>query len=219
MQKPYLVCLDRDGTIVKDKDYYLGKDKNWMEQVEFEDKVAEGIKLLNEKKIPVFMISNQSGVALGYFQEEKIVEVNNYIKSKLALLGAKLEGCFSCLYPDTRWARRKESEGKKLDHSYIRDNDPDWKPNIGMVKKAVDAVGRTMDNLNIVVIGDRLSDVQTGLNAGGIGILISSQKTRELRDDEKVREIMEKNKNAYIANDFLDACEYVVNLQTRSHSL
>ena len=43
-----IICSDRDGTITKDENYYLGSQENWKELVQFLDTVVEGIKLLNQ---------------------------------------------------------------------------------------------------------------------------------------------------------------------------
>lgn len=58
----HLVCLDRDGTINRDENYFLGSSERWREQVEILPGVAEGIRRLNEiQEIYVFIISNQAG--------------------------------------------------------------------------------------------------------------------------------------------------------------
>ena len=60
-----IICSDRDGTITKDENYYLGSQNNWKELVHFLEGVVEGIKLLN--KIPdtfFFITTNQAGVAI-----------------------------------------------------------------------------------------------------------------------------------------------------------
>ena len=62
-------------------------------------------------------------------------------------------------------------------------------------------------DVNIYMIGDRAADVQTGLNAGGFGIL-TPFNNRELRPDEKNK--LRKNKDVYIAKSFTDAVEFII---------
>ena len=68
-----LVALDRDGTLHKDVGY-LGKHKDWKYEVEIYHDVPEAIRRLNKMKIPVVVISNQAGVARGFFACDRVVE-------------------------------------------------------------------------------------------------------------------------------------------------
>ena len=63
--------LDRDGTIIVDKNY-LAKP----EDIELLDGVAEAIRMMNENNYKVIVVSNQSGVARGYFKIEDVHKVN-----------------------------------------------------------------------------------------------------------------------------------------------
>ena len=63
------VFLDRDGTIIEDVGH-LGE----LNKVKFLPRAGEAIKLLNEKGFKVIIITNQAGVARGYFTEEAVKE-------------------------------------------------------------------------------------------------------------------------------------------------
>ena len=65
------VFLDRDGTICKDVHYM--KDES---QFELLPKVAEAIKLLNRAGLKVIVVTNQSGIARGYFTEEDLQRIH-----------------------------------------------------------------------------------------------------------------------------------------------
>jgi len=213
-----LVCVDRDGTINRDENYFLGKDPHWKQQLEFLPGVVEGIKLLNQiSDLKIFINTNQSGVALSGEEykpltNERYEETNNYMIQKLKEQGATINGVFGCSHIDLAYVEKSLKRGRTVNFDYVRINHPDWKPNPGMVKKAAASLGKTLAECKVYFIGDRLTDVQTGLNAGGTGILIEESKTKELGDKEKVRKLQEKYPiRIYIASDFLDAAQYITN--------
>ena len=211
-----LVCLDRDGTINKDEDYYLGSTNDWKLKVEILPKVAEGIKKLNKlENVATFIITNQAGVALcdekfRELTENRMHEVNEYIIDILRKNRAMVDGYFACPYVDLKYVEKAKKKGLDIDWRYVREKNEDLKPNIGMIKKAANSLCKRLEECNIFVIGDRASDVQLGLNAGGRGILIEGWKTRKEGDVEKVAMLgMENPGRVYIAKDFLDAADYV----------
>lgn len=211
-----LVCLDRDGTINKDENYFLGSTADWKSKIEFLPGVTEGIKLLNKiSDLEIFIITNQTGVALMGSEFEKLTEeryreVSEYIIQQLAKQGALIRGVFGCPYIDLKYAEKSKQKGRQINPEYIIENHHDRKPNIGMVEKSAKFLGKTLQECKIYVVGDRIADVQTGLNAGGRGILVTSFKTRELGDEEKVKELKTRYpERIYIAKDFLDAAKYI----------
>lgn len=216
-----LVCSDRDGTILKDENYYLGKSPEWKKQVEFLPGVVEGIKLLNTlPNLEFFIVTNQAGVAISHdpsdtefanLTEKRMNEVNQYVLEQLAMQGAKVSGHFSCPYVDFAYLEKAESKGRLLDHHYVRDNHPDLKPNPGMVLDAVKELGGELKDYSIWVIGDRATDVKMGLNVpDGKGILIASFKTKELGDYAKVQKLKEsKPNNVFIEQGFLNAAQKI----------
>jgi D-glycero-D-manno-heptose 1,7-bisphosphate phosphatase len=207
-----LIFSDRDGTINKDENYYLGSSPNWKKQVEFLPGVIEGIKLINN--IPdsyFFILTNQSGVALDgpEFEDlnlERMHEVNEYILNELKRQGARVDGYQACPFVDSSYIEHARKKGRKVKLQYVIDGHPDIKPNIGMVEKILYRLALDKEDCEIFMIGDRPSDVELGLNAGGTGILIESFKTKEYGNPEK---IMKMNGKTYIANRFLDAAEYI----------
>lgn len=189
MTKQILVCSDRDGTINADEDYYLGKSPNWKSQIEFLPGVVKGIKLLN--KIPnldFFIITNQSGVAISHdkndsefvnLTEERMHDVNAEIINRLRDKNAKITNYFACPFVDSEYVNSALKKGRTINSRYICNNHPDRKPAIGMIEKAVKSLGKVLDECDIWMIGDRYSDVQTGINAGGRSILIERNSLPE----------------------------------------
>jgi histidinol-phosphate phosphatase family protein len=211
-----LVCLDRDGTINKDENYFLGSRENWKSQIEFLPGVIQGIKLLNQiPDLEIFVITNQAGVALigkefDALTEERYQKVSGYMIQQLAKQGARIKGAFGCPYVDLKYAEKSRQRDRTINPKYLVNNHPDLKPNPGMIEKAAKSLGKTLQECKVYFIGDRLTDVQTGLNAGGIGILVTSFKTKELGDEAKVQQLnLQYPNRVYIAKDFLDAVEYI----------
>jgi len=208
-----VVCSDRDGTINRDDNYYLGSDPAWRGQVEFLEGVIEGIKLI--KTIPnshLFIVTNQSGVALrgGVFDkltEERVDEVNRYLLTELKNRGAQVDGYFACPFVDSEYVRRAKRKSRECNPDYVQDGHPDLKPNPGMLERALKSLDLSKEDCNIFMIGDRASDVEMGLRGGGTGILVESPKTIELEDRAKVESLDGK---VYIAKNFLRAAEYIV---------
>jgi histidinol-phosphate phosphatase family protein len=212
-----LVCIDRDGTINEDENYYLGSSDNWKEQVRILEGVAEGIKRLNSVLgTEVFIVTNQAGVALAgekfdALTEARMREVNDYIIGLLANEGAKVAGCFSCPFVGSSYVAKAKEKGWVVHEEYVNDDCLDIKPREGMLRKCASAIGKSLEDVDLYVIGDRGSDVQLGLNGGGKGILVCSKKTIELGDVDIVERLKENNPcRVFMAKDFLDAVRFVL---------
>jgi len=207
-----VVFSDRDGTINKDENYYLGSNPKWKEQLSFLEGVIEGIHLINKiHDSELFILTNQSGVAMqgGDFDNltvERMHEVNRYIIDELRKNGCRVTGYFACPYVDKKYAEKARNNGMNVNPAFIVDNNSDLKPNIGMIEKALMQLNVERERARIYMIGDRASDIEMGLNAGGIGILIESFKTKELGDIDKVRKMGDK---VYVAHNYLDAARII----------
>jgi histidinol-phosphate phosphatase family protein len=132
--------LDRDGVIIKDSGYVSSID-----DVELFSDIIPIIKIANQKNIPVYIVTNQAGVAHGYFSMEKCHEINDHVIEQLKKNGANIEDCFICPY---------HPQGKKaefLKDSLLR------KPNPGMVLLAQEK--QPIDISRSIMIGDKASDV------------------------------------------------------------
>jgi D-glycero-D-manno-heptose 1,7-bisphosphate phosphatase len=92
------VFFDRDGVINKEIGYL-----DSLEKVEIISGVSEAIKLLNENDFKVIIITNQSGIARGYFTEKTLIEINDFIKSELEKEHAKIDAIYYCPHhPDDK---------------------------------------------------------------------------------------------------------------------
>lgn len=140
------VFFDRDGVINKEVNYLDSIDK-----IEILPGIAEAIKLLNDNKFKVVVITNQSGVARGYFTEEKLNEIHGFILGELSKESALVDAVYYC--------------------PHHPDDDCDCrKPKIGLIKRAEKDLDINLKRS--FLIGDTISDMKAGLNAGLKCILV-----------------------------------------------
>ncbi len=141
------VFLDRDGTINEEMGYI-----NHISRFVIFDFVPEAIRILNEGGFKVVVVTNQSGVARGYFDEQLVKEVHKKLIEKVEQAGAHIDGIYYCPH--------HPREGKppyRLDCECR-------KPKTGMIQKAKDALN--IDINRSFIIGDRYKDVEFGYKAG-----------------------------------------------------
>ncbi|MFC2066749.1 D-glycero-beta-D-manno-heptose 1,7-bisphosphate 7-phosphatase [Chloroflexota bacterium] len=97
------VFLDRDGTIAYDVPYCRRP-----EDFEILPTVIEAIRLLNQNGFKVVVITNQSGIARGYFSEGILAQIHDKMKGELAQAGAQLDAIYYCPHhPDDGCECRK----------------------------------------------------------------------------------------------------------------
>lgn len=144
--------LDRDGTIIREVHYISRPD-----QVEILPRAADAIKLLAAAGYTCIIVSNQSGVGRGKLTEADMHAVQAEVDHQLAAAGANLHAAYFCTVPpppDTDTAPDRRS---RVDH-------PDRKPGPGMLLRA--AREHNLDLTRSVMVGDMLSDILAGKNAG-----------------------------------------------------
>jgi D,D-heptose 1,7-bisphosphate phosphatase len=141
------VLLDRDGTIIVDY-HYVGH----VERVQFIPGAIEAIRRFNQASIPVAIITNQSGVARGFYPESNVHLVHHYIERELALHGAHIDMfMYSPDHPDGNVKEYKR-------------HTPFHKPGPGMAEKAAEVLD--LDLTQSWVVGDRPEDVIMSYHVG-----------------------------------------------------
>ena len=85
------VFLDRDGTINVEKEYLYR-----VEQFEFTPGAIEAIRLLNQAGYLVIVVTNQSGVARGYYAEADVEQLHCHIDNVLKDQGARVDAWYYC---------------------------------------------------------------------------------------------------------------------------
>jgi D-glycero-D-manno-heptose 1,7-bisphosphate phosphatase len=141
------VFLDRDGTVNVEV-HYLSEPR----QLELLPTVAETISTLNAQGIAVVVVTNQAGVARGYFPEHRLEEIHQRLKQILAEQNAKIDGVYYCPHHPTAGL------GKYQMQCDCR------KPMPGMLQQAARELN--LDLSRSLMIGDRDSDLEAGANAG-----------------------------------------------------
>jgi len=147
------VFLDRDGTLNEERGYI-----NHLSRFRLLPGAAEAIRLLNEAGLAAVVVSNQSGVARGYFPESLLAEVDASLRAGLARAGAALDATYYCLHHSRARVER------------LRRDCDCRKPRPGLLLRAANEMG--IDLGASWLIGDRLLDVETAQAAGVRSILV-----------------------------------------------
>ncbi|MBC8317499.1 MAG: D-glycero-beta-D-manno-heptose 1,7-bisphosphate 7-phosphatase [Desulfobulbaceae bacterium] len=154
MMKP-AVFLDRDGTINEQMGYI-----NHLSRFHMLPGAAAAISRLNAANIPVVVVTNQSGLARGYFPEELLAEVHLKMEKELAQKGAHVDGIYICPHhPEAKEER-------------FRVNCDCRKPKNGLFLQAVEDL--QIDLARSYVVGDRWSDLKAAASCKAKGILVLS---------------------------------------------
>lgn len=163
------VFLDRDGVIIKDTGFVGGPGS-----VELLPKVAQAINILHENGFLAIVISNQSGVARGYFSEEDLEQIDLEIKRRLAEKEACLDGVYYCIHhPEAKLMKyRCECSCRK--------------PEPGMIFEAQKKY--EIDLSSSYMIGDSERDVEAGIRSGCRSILISEPVDHAFAEDIEIAE-------------------------------
>ena len=145
--------LDRDGVLNEDEGYtYRPEDLRWFAGA------RETIRKANDLGILTIVVSNQAGIARGYFQKADAELFNSVMQRELALVGAHIDAFYICPFH----ADAVVPEWRHPDH-------PDRKPNPGMILQAL--ADWPIDAPSSLLIGDRESDIEAANRAGVAGTL------------------------------------------------
>lgn len=141
------VFLDRDGVLNVDNGYVSQVD-----DFEFIEGVIEACKKLKEKGFLLVVITNQSGIARGYFSEEQFHTLTEWMDWSLADRGVDLDGIYYCPH------HAQKGEGEYKIECDCR------KPKPGMLTSAIEELN--IDVSRSILVGDKESDIQAGISAG-----------------------------------------------------
>ncbi len=147
------IFLDRDGTIIELRDYLRSLD-----EIVLLPRAAEGLKLLADAGYLLIIITNQSGVARGYFDEEFVRAANDKLNEMLERRGVAIDAVYYCPHHPMYG-----SEGYKVDCNCR-------KPKPGMIDRA--AADFDIDLRRSWVIGDNEPDIKLAANAGLRSVLV-----------------------------------------------
>jgi histidinol-phosphate phosphatase family protein len=183
MIKQRAVFLDRDGTINEEVGYLSNLD-----QLSIIPEAFEAVRLMNRRRLQVIVITNQSGVGRGYFDETVVEGIHDHLRAAFLAEGAVIDEFYYCPHHPT------EGRGVYLISCSCR------KPEPGMLIRA--AAERNIDLLHSYMIGDTPKDVLAGKRAGCKGVLVETGYGRDA-DTTKIRP-------DYTAKDILDATRWIL---------
>jgi D-glycero-D-manno-heptose 1,7-bisphosphate phosphatase len=173
------VFLDKDGTLVEDVPYNINPDR-----IHLMEGALEGLSLLQKEGYRLIVVTNQSGIARGYFQEQDLEQVEMRLKQLLQPAGIHLDGFYHCPHhPDG-------SVERYAVNCICR------KPWPGMLNKATLELG--LDMTVSWLVGDILNDIEAGNRAGCRTVLLDNAHETEW-ELTPVREPTFAAKNLYEA--------------------
>jgi D-glycero-D-manno-heptose 1,7-bisphosphate phosphatase len=159
---PPAIFLDRDGTIIREAEYLADPAG-----VELLPGVVEGLRALRAAGFLLIVVSNQSGVARGYFTEETVKKINQRLRDLLAREQADVDAVYYCPHyaKGNVTAYAIECECRKPKPGLILTAQKEW----------------DIDLAHSWVVGDKDADVLLGKNAGTKTALVLTgygEKTR-----------------------------------------
>jgi D-glycero-D-manno-heptose 1,7-bisphosphate phosphatase len=186
------VFMDRDGCLTEEVGYV-----NHPTRIRLLPRTAEAVRRLNQAGVPAVMVTNQTGIARGYFSEETLHATNARMQDQLRAAGARLDGVYVCMH--------HPSEGEP---PYRADCDC-RKPRPGLLHRAATELG--LDLSASVMIGDKLSDVTAGHAVGAAGVLVLTGYGRGEWEYRRHGPSGGRSvKPDHVAEDLLDAVEWAL---------
>ena len=182
------VFIDRDGTLTYEVGYV-----NHPSRLRLLPRAAAAIRRLNEAAVPAVVVTNQSGIAKGYFSLEVLDLVNAALRAQLQAEGAHLDGVYTCTHHPTEGAPpfRADCDCRK--------------PKAGLLTRAAQELD--LDLNASWIVGDKPSDLAVSEAVGARPVLVLTGyglgEWEYRRDQFPV-------KPAHVAEDLLDAVEWIL---------
>ncbi len=161
MRKKRYVLLDRDGTIIAEKNYLSDPDG-----IEILPGVLDGLKNLQKLGLGLLIITNQSGIGRKYFNLATLEKIHQKLIDLLLKDGVILDDIYFC--PHTP-----------------EDNCLCRKPKIELVRKAI--TKHNFDPKLCFVVGDNKADIELGKNIGATTILVRTGYGEKIAQDESIK--------------------------------
>lgn len=184
------VFLDRDGTLIVDVGYMSRiDDLRWYPYA------VDVLRLLRRAGYLIFVITNQGGVALGYYDEAFVRDTHARMGAWLDAQGAHVDGWFYCPHHP-----RGITEALRADCECR-------KPKAGMVREAQKQFD--IDLSRSFVVGDKVGDVGLARTIGGTPVLV-----RTGHGDDERRRFPERVGDAHVAIDLMEATTWILGRTT-----
>lgn len=150
-----LLIIDRDGTLIEESDF-LGKNDNWKKEVKLNKNVVDFLSYIQTKINPVsIVITNQAGVARGYFDCKRVEEINIFIDGLLRKNHITINNWQYCPDVDLDYAKKTMFDFKKE----FTKKKTKRKPGTDMFYDALKELKMKLNDFNkLIVLGDRHED-------------------------------------------------------------
>ena len=182
------IVMDRDGTVCDEVGYV-----NHVSRIRLLPRSAAAIRMAREAGFVTVVVTNQAGVARGYFEEALVHRVHDRLREMLAAEGASVDAIYHCPHhPDAG------------EPPYRRDCDC-RKPRPGMLLRARDEL--RIDLARSYMVGDSIRDVEAGRRVGATTVLVL---TGYGRGELEHRSDGWKSRPDHVAEDLEDAVAWIV---------
>ena len=142
------VFFDRDGVLNHDAGYV-----HTPEAFAWTDEAVEAVRQVNDAGWLAFVVTNQSGIARGYYGPEDVTRLHQWMQHELGRHGAHIDAYYYCPHhPEARV------------EAYRHPDPPDRKPNPGMILRALGEW--PVDLPRSIMVGDKASDLEAARRAG-----------------------------------------------------
>jgi D-glycero-D-manno-heptose 1,7-bisphosphate phosphatase len=182
------VFIDRDGCLTDEVGYV-----NHVSRIRLLPRTGEAVRRLNQAGVPAVMVTNQAGIARGYFSEDVLHAVNAEMVRQLAAQGARLDGLYVCTH--------HPHEGQPPYRAVCDCR----KPRPGLLQRAARELA--LDLAASVMVGDRISDVAVGQAVGAAGVLVLTGYGRGEWEHQRHEWTVKPD---HVAEDLLDAVAWVL---------
>jgi D-glycero-D-manno-heptose 1,7-bisphosphate phosphatase len=182
------VFLDRDGTLTEEVGYV-----NHPSRLRLLPRAGEAVRRLNAAGVPAVVVTNQAGIARGYFNEDVLHAVNAELRAQLAREGAYLDALYFCAHHPSEGVPpfRRQCDCRK--------------PKPGLLLRA--AAELDLDLGRSVMIGDKASDLEVGPAVNARGVLVLTGYGRGEWEYQPEKFLVRPD---HVARDLLDAVEWVL---------
>ena len=182
------VFIDRDGTISEEVGYI-----NHLSRFQIYPWSPQAVSALNRNGLKAILVTNQAGVARGYFTEDLVIQVHEKLRQELAKADAHLDAIYYCPHhPSVGTEPYRQSCNCR-------------KPKPGMLLRAAKDLG--VDLSRSFMVGDRYSDIELAQNAGTRSILVLSGYGRGEYEYQRQNWTAQPD---WIANNLLEATQIVL---------
>ena len=186
------VFLDRDGTVNEEVGYLTD-----LEKLRLIPGAGSAIRLMNEAGFKVILVTNQSGVARGYFSERLVHEAHARLGEMLRADGARIDAVYFCPHHPVAGTSH-----------YTMDCEC-RKPKTGLIDRAVKDF--LIDRQHSYMVGDKWSDVELGQRAKVHSVLVESGFAHDDPGNKRPDGVRDPD---FLARDITEATSWIIGRET-----